>query len=54
MGLQNDKKLMSLVGNWPNGMVATSTWLKELGISRQLVQKYKQSGWISQHSINMV
>lgn len=47
MSLQNDKKIMSLVDNWPSGMVATSTWLKELGISRQLVQKYKQGGWIS-------
>lgn len=47
MSLQNDKKIMSLVDNWPNGMVATSTWLKELGISRQLVQKYKKGGWIS-------
>ena len=47
MSLQNDKKLMSLVDNLPKGMVATSTWLKEFGISRQLVQKYKQSGWIS-------
>ena len=47
MSLQNDKKIMSLVDNWPSGMVATSTWLKELGISRQLVQKYKQGGWIN-------
>ena len=47
MSLQKDRKIMSLVDNWPNGMVATSPWLKEMGISRQLVQKYKKSGWIS-------
>lgn len=46
MSLPNDKKIMSLINNWPSGMVATSAWLKEMGVSRQLVQKYKKSGWI--------
>lgn len=47
MSLLKDKKLMTLLNEWPPGMVGTTPWLHELGISRQLVQKYKQSGWLA-------
>lgn len=32
--------------DWPKGQVATSAWLKSIGISSQLTQRYLQSGWI--------
>lgn len=47
MSIQKNNKLMSLIDRWTDGMVATSPWLREIGISRQLVQKYKKGGWIS-------
>lgn len=47
MSLPKDKKLMTLLNEWPPGMVGTTPWLNELGISRQLVQKYKKSGWLA-------
>lgn len=47
MSLPKDKKLMHLLNEWPSGMVGTTPWLRELGISKQLVQRYKQSGWLA-------
>lgn len=47
MSLPKDKKLMHLLNEWVPGTVATTSWLRDLGISRQLVQKYKQSGWLT-------
>lgn len=46
MSLQNSIKIKNLLESWPPGYVATSAWLKEMGISRQLTQRYQQSGWI--------
>lgn len=46
MSIQNGIKIKNLLEQWPPGYVATSAWLKEMGISRQLVQRYQQSGWI--------
>lgn len=46
MSLRTDKKLMTLLEQWPAGFVATSTWLQTFGISTQLTQRYLKSGWI--------
>jgi len=47
MSLPKDNKLMTLLNEWVPGMVGTTPWLNDLGISKQLVQKYKQSGWLA-------
>lgn len=39
-------KLMEMVQKWPQGTVATSHWFEKQGISRQLRQKYLESGWL--------
>lgn len=46
MSLQNSIKIKTLLEAWPSGYVATSVWLNEMGISRQLTRRYQQSGWI--------
>ncbi|MBK8391261.1 MAG: type IV toxin-antitoxin system AbiEi family antitoxin [Saprospiraceae bacterium] len=48
MSLQRENKLKKLLEQWPPGQVATSKWLKSLGISSQLTQRYLNSGWIEQ------
>ncbi len=44
--MQIDNKLRNLLENWPEGRVATTTWLKTMSISGQLTQRYLKSGWI--------
>lgn len=39
-------KLNRLFQKWPPGTVATQAWLKEEGISPQLVRTYRKGGWI--------
>jgi hypothetical protein len=39
-------KLRAMVQDWPQGTVATSSWFERQGISRQLRQKYLESGWL--------
>ncbi len=39
-------KLSNLVAKWPKGVVATSPWLEEHGVSPDLVKKYQRSGWV--------
>lgn len=46
MSVTRDKKLKNLLEHWPSGQVATSTWLREMGISGQLTQRYLKSEWI--------
>lgn len=46
MSLPNDKKLNQLMKVLPEGVAASSAWLKTQGISRQLVQKYVKSNWL--------
>jgi len=46
MGLPKDKKLNQLMKTLPEGVAASSAWLKAQGISRQLVQKYVDGGWL--------
>lgn len=46
MGLQKEDKLNQLLTLLPEGVAAPSGWLNDLGISRQLVHKYVQNGWL--------
>ena len=46
MSLPNNIKIQHLLESWPTGHVATSVWLNEMGISRQLTRRYQQSGWL--------
>lgn len=47
MGIQNSNKLNRLILSWPKGTVCTSAWLAAQGISRNLINKYKRSGWVT-------
>jgi hypothetical protein len=47
MDRQNSTKLNQLLQNWPRGSVAPTTWLKGQGISRQLLARYEQYGWVT-------
>lgn len=46
MSLLQERKLQNLLEHWPHGLVATSSWLKEMSISNQLAQRYLKSGWV--------
>lgn len=46
MSILKREKLKNLLAQWPSGYVATSTWLKTLGVTDQLTQRYARSGWI--------
>lgn len=46
MSIQNGIKIQKLLQSWPQGTVATTSWLEHLGISRQLQKKYVDSKWI--------
>ena len=46
MNIQNRNKLKMLLNKWPKGSVVTSRWMRQRGISRQLVQSYIRAGWI--------
>ena len=39
-------KLSDLLAKWPKGVVATLPWLKEQGVSPDLVKKYQRSSWV--------
>ena len=39
-------KLNQLLKQWPKGAVATGSWLRDHGVSRQLARRYAGSGWI--------
>lgn len=39
-------KINQLIQEWPKGAVATLAYLKNKGISRELIKRYKKSGWI--------
>ncbi|MEI7738306.1 MAG: type IV toxin-antitoxin system AbiEi family antitoxin [Betaproteobacteria bacterium] len=46
MSLIESKKINHLINDWPSGTVYLSSWLKQLGISGQLLNRYKKSGWL--------
>ncbi len=41
-----DSKINKLLKDWSKGSVATSPWLQEHGVYRQLVRRYVASGWL--------
>lgn len=41
-----DSIINQLLKQWPRGAVATSAWLQECGVSRQLARRYVGSGWL--------
>lgn len=45
-GLQTSKKLKSALFSLPKGMPVTTSHMEHLGISRQLMHRYVQSGWL--------
>jgi hypothetical protein len=47
MGLSNDGKLNQLLKGLPEGVAASSAWLKARGVSAQLARKYVMSAWLS-------
>jgi len=46
MGLHNESKINYLLQKWPPGTPAQTAWLRELGYSDQLINKYKKSNWL--------
>ena len=46
MGVQNEQKITRLLQEWPTGTVMITAWAEDLGVSRQLLRKYLQSGWV--------
>jgi hypothetical protein len=47
MSRQNRGKLNQLLLNWPKGVIYTSKWMKNQGFSRQLIDRYKKSNWLT-------
>jgi len=41
-------KINQILQKWPPGTVITTDWLERNGVSRQLVDSYKKSGWLEQ------
>lgn len=48
MSRQIKHKLNFLLQKWPKEAVITSQWLSENGYYRQLIKKYKDSGWLKE------
>ncbi len=47
MDRQKSSKLNHLLQNWPAGSVAPTAWLKDQGISRQLLARYEEYNWVT-------
>lgn len=45
----NRTKINRLISQWPRGTVASASYLKELGISQELLAWYKRSGWLESY-----
>jgi hypothetical protein len=46
MNVSKGTKINNLLQHWPKGTVATSSWLKEQGVSSLLKQKYQHTQWL--------
>ena len=46
MAGQGGTKLNRLLREWPPGTVAVQSWLSERGVSRQLAEAYRKTGWL--------
>jgi hypothetical protein len=42
-------KINKLISQWPRGTVASASYLKELGLSQELLAWYKRSGWLKSY-----
>ncbi|HPN01973.1 MAG TPA: type IV toxin-antitoxin system AbiEi family antitoxin [Methylotenera sp.] len=47
MRLENKSKINRLIADWPVGAIYVTSWLKNAGISNQLLNRYKKSNWLS-------
>jgi group I intron endonuclease len=45
-GENKEKKLVSLIKNWPKGVVKVSSLLGHKGYSKDLLRRYIKSGWL--------
>ena len=48
MGIKKYSKLNRFLQVLPKGAIATTSWLHTIGISGQLLQKYKSSNWVEE------
>ncbi len=46
MSAKKLSKINKLLMNWPKGTVAVSPWLSQQDISRNLINAYKEHGWV--------
>ena len=46
MTSQIGTKVNRLLREWPRGTVAVQSWLTEQGVSRQLAEAYRKTGWL--------
>ncbi len=46
MSIENESKINRLLKDWPKGTVYLTSWLIKNGYSAQLLNRYKNSGWI--------
>lgn len=46
MTRQTGTKLNRLLAEWPPGTVAVQAWLSQRGVSRQLAEAYRSTGWL--------
>ncbi|MAL18961.1 MAG: hypothetical protein CL670_04665 [Balneola sp.] len=44
-------KINYILQNWPSCTVITTEWLEERGVSRQLADSYKKSGWLESFGV---
>ena len=46
MDLRSGTKINTVLRSWPSGAVALSSWLEQMGVSRQLQQVHQSTDWI--------
>jgi len=44
-------KINQILQDWPSGTVITTGWLNKKGVSRQLADSYKKSGWLESFGV---
>jgi len=46
MGTENKTKINQLIDQWVTGATSATSYLNDIGFSRELLTKYKNSGWL--------
>ncbi len=46
MGTENKTKINRLIDQWVTGATSATSYLNDIGFSRELLTKYKNSGWL--------